>query len=105
MAGETWQSAACREAEEEIQVVCRHENFEAEVPKHVLTGNSSNRKQVIVVGAVSAVYKVGTFVPSHEVLERDVIFPDDEKRLCFPIHREALALYWSSKGVAHNIKE
>ncbi len=105
MAGETWQSAACREAAEEIQIICRHENFAAETPEHVLTGNSSNRKQVIVVGAVSAVYKVGTFVPSHEVLERDVIFPDDEKRLCFPIHREALALYWSSKGVAHNISD
>ena len=103
MSGETWESAACRETAEEINVHCRHEHNHLETPKLVLLGNSTNRRQIIIVGAVEWVHEVGDFTPSHEVLERDVMFPDDERRLCFPIHREALALYWSNLGVRHNI--
>lgn len=103
MAGETWEAAACREASEEINIHCRLEHSRLENPQLVLLGNSSNRKQLIVVGSVESVYRVGEFVPNHEVLERDVIFPDDKRQLCFPIHRQALALYWSRRNVSHNI--
>lgn len=99
LSGETWESAACREAEEEINIICRHEVTDLEKPKFVHVGNSSNRRQVIVVGAVERVYEVGDFIPNHEVLERDVMFPDDLRQLCFPIHREALRLYWSKLGI------
>ncbi len=99
MSGETWESAACREAAEEIQVICRPEHSELEKPQLVHVGNSTNRRQVIIVGAVERVYEVGDFIPNHEVLERDVMFPDDLRQLCFPIHREALRLYWSKLGI------
>lgn len=101
MQGETWQAAACREACEEIQIVCRHEDVEAERPKLLLVENSSTRKQIIIVSTVQAVYRVEDFVPTDEVLERDVLFPDDERQLCFPIHRKALAMYWEALGVPH----
>ncbi len=104
MKGETWEAAACREAAEEIQIVCRYKDVDDECPKHILTDNSSTRTQVIVVGYVEGVYHIAPFVPSTEVLERDVLFPDDTRQLCWPIHRKALALYWEKLGVPHNVK-
>ena len=104
MAGETWETAACREANEEINIVCRHEQAAEEKPKMLLLANSSTRKQVIIVGVVKQVFRVGEFAPNEEVLERAVLFPSDDQQLCFPIHRQALAMYWENLGVTHNVE-
>ncbi len=105
MQGETWEAAACREAYEEVQIVCRHEEVEAERPQLLLVANSSTLRQVIIVGTVQSVFRVKEFVPTDEVLERDVLFPDDDIQLCFPIHRQALSLYWEALGVPHKQRE
>jgi 8-oxo-dGTP pyrophosphatase MutT (NUDIX family) len=104
MAGETWEAAACREAFEEINIVCRHEYSSLETPQHLLTENSSTKKQVVMVGFVGGVFHIGEFTPHTEVMERDIIFPDDDRQLCFPIHRRALAMYWEQRGIQHSVR-
>lgn len=103
MKGESWEAAACREANEEIGLVCRH-TVPFEKPKHLLTENSSENTMVIIVGFVEGIFQIKPFVPHPEVLERGILFPDDERQLCFPIHRQALAMYWDKLGIKHSVQ-
>lgn len=103
---ETWQAAAVREAQEELNIYCRNGTL-METPEHVLTESSYGERRtgdrVLIFGSVKGVFHIGTFAPSTEALERVVLFPDDTQQLCFSIHRKALAMHWDSLGVSHNV--
>jgi NUDIX domain len=103
---ETWQQAACRESNEEIQVVCRHD-VPFERPEHLLTESSYSEHRVgdrvLVVGVSGGAFHVGDFVPSKEALERVILFPDSVEQLCFSIHRKALKMYWDGLGIPNNV--
>lgn len=104
---ETWQEAAVREAAEEIQIYCRYGN-PMETPKHILTESSYSEKRigdrVLIFGSVRGVFHIGEFQPSPEAEERVILFPDDKEQLCFPLHRKALAMHWSSLGIEHSVE-
>lgn len=102
MQGESWEAAACREAAEEIDVICRHD-VAGERPTHLLTESGSQNDKVVVVGVAGGAFHIGEFSPNEEVLARSVIFPDDERQLCWPIHRKALAMFWELRGLSHNV--
>ncbi|MFT5849554.1 MAG: ADP-ribose pyrophosphatase YjhB (NUDIX family) [Patiriisocius sp.] len=100
---ETWQQGGTRETEEEIQVHC-----DPDAVEHVLTESSYSERAVgdrnLIFGKVPRALTVEDFVPSQESIERVVLYPDDQEQLCFSIHRKALAMYWDSLGVTHNVQ-
>jgi len=104
---EPWEYGACREAYEEINVVCKPHHV-----KHVLTessyrtlpnGEEDVGAQNLIIGSVMGAFLINEFTPDKEAAERVVLFPDDEEQLCFSIHRKALAMHWDSLDVEHNV--
>ena len=94
LSGESWQRAAVRETNEELNIaVCHQRDAETKV-EHILTDSTPDGRRILIIGTALAFY-VGAFVPNKEATER-VEYPLDGtgEKLCFPIHEKAVDLYY-----------
>ena len=104
MADEIWQAAAARETYEEAQLVCKlHGEITEHDIDHVLTKSSDDGSRDLIVGSIEELDGIQPFEPNTEVTERVRLHPLSDEQLCFPIHRQALAMYWDAREVKHNV--
>lgn len=95
---ETWRKTAARETMEETGIEC-----DADYVTHVLTESAHDKRftgsRDLIIGKANDVNHdsvLNEFVPSDEVKERVLLFPGDQDKLEFSIHRRALMMYWNS---------
>ncbi len=89
--GESWQAACAREVEEELGLSIDARSIT------VHTVLSAPDGTVLIMGLTPEINlnEAPEFVPNDETMERLVIEPAEDLELAFPLHTEAVKLYFS----------
>ena len=106
-----WQNNALRAAHL-YNINCCDPRESGCYPDHVLTGHRTDYRTgdsaIVIVGAVEKLFSVEQYngwtdPSSGHKYQRLVLFPDDEHQLSWPVHRVALAKYWETRGLEHQV--